>query len=58
MLTGADIIGEIDKRESPKDAETGEALFSSFSSSDTSKSSRLRSSNAFSTTDSTVSAAG
>ena len=43
---------------SPSDDDTGEALLSSFSSSVTSKSSRLRSSSALSTTDSTVSAAG
>ena len=45
-------------KESPSVDDTGEALLSSFSNSVTSKSSRLRSSSALSTTDSTVSAAG
>lgn len=60
MVTGAEHIGVIlrAEKESPSVDDTGDALLSSFSSSLTSKSSRLRSSSALSTTDSTVSAAG
>ena len=60
MDTGAEHIGVMlsaDKG-SPSVDDTGDALSSLFSSSETSKSSRLRSSRALSTTDSTVSAAG
>ena len=61
METGGDTIGTTDKaaNESPN-VDDGECdtLFSSFSNSETSKSSTFTSSNAFSTTDSTMSAAG
>lgn len=60
IVTGAEHIGVIFSadKDSPSVDDTGEALLSSFSNSVTSKSSRLRSSSALSTTDSTVSAAG
>ena len=57
ILTGAEPIVAMDS-ESPRDVEPGDAWFNSFSNSVTSKSSKLRSSSALSTTDSTVSAAG
>ena len=60
ILTGAEPIVAMDNdvSESPRDIDPGEAWFNSFSNSVTSKSSKLRSSSALSTTDSTVSAAG
>ena len=61
MDTGGDTMGTTDKAENESpNVDEGEcdALFSSFSNSETSKSSTVMSSKALSTTDSTVSAAG